>query len=217
MSKYRVQYQTIEFGNTDIHVRSLRDKQEFSDEFGIAEKLGISSSTWSLFGVIWESGQVLAHHMHNTNTDGKRILELGCGIGLASLLLNNRNEDITATDYHPEAQNFLNNNTQLNRDKDIPFVRTGWTDESSQLGLFDLIIGSDVLYDHDHAIQLAAFIAQHAKPACKVIIVDPGRKQTGKFSRAMEENGFTTSSEKPLSTDFLEKEYKGKIWSFVRV
>ena len=37
MSSPRVKYQTIEFDNTDIHVRSLRDNQEFSDDDGIAE------------------------------------------------------------------------------------------------------------------------------------------------------------------------------------
>ena len=33
---------------------------------------------------------------------GKRILEVGCGIGLASLVLNHRPGDITATDHHPQ-------------------------------------------------------------------------------------------------------------------
>ena len=37
----------------------------------------------------------------------KRILEVGCGIGLSSLILNRLNADITATDYHPEAEKFL--------------------------------------------------------------------------------------------------------------
>ncbi|MCD8541365.1 MAG: hypothetical protein LRY22_01600 [Aliarcobacter cryaerophilus] len=46
----------------------------------------------------------------------KRILEVGCGIGLSSLILNRLNADITATDYHPEAEKFLDINTELNKD-----------------------------------------------------------------------------------------------------
>ena len=99
MSNVRVRYRTIEFGDTDIHVRTLRDRQQFSDDEGHAEKLGISSATWPLFGVVWDSSQVLAHMMFEHDIDGKRILEVGCGIALTSLVLNHRHADITATDY----------------------------------------------------------------------------------------------------------------------
>lgn len=106
MSSPRVKYQTIEFDNTDIHVRSLRDNQEFSDDDGIAEALGISSASWPLFGVLWDSGLVLAHQINTREFAGKRILEVGCGLALASLLLNHRKADITVTDYHPEVGAF---------------------------------------------------------------------------------------------------------------
>ena len=58
MSPVRVRYQTIEFENLDVHVRSLRDNQQFSDPLGEAEALGISSAQWPLFGVVWPSGEV---------------------------------------------------------------------------------------------------------------------------------------------------------------
>ena len=35
----------------------------------------------------------------------------------------------TATDYHPEAEKFLDINTELNKDDEIPFVRTCWSNE----------------------------------------------------------------------------------------
>jgi len=39
----RIRYSMIEFKEFDIHVRTLRDKQQFFDPEGEAEKLGISS------------------------------------------------------------------------------------------------------------------------------------------------------------------------------
>ena len=56
----RVRYQTIEFQSVDIHIKTLRDSQEFSDPLGEANALGISSAQWSLFGVLWDSGKVVA-------------------------------------------------------------------------------------------------------------------------------------------------------------
>ena len=141
----RYRYQTIEFGDTDIHVKTLRDKQQFSDDENIAARLGLSSANWSLFGVVWPSGDALANVMFAYDVRGKRILEVGCGIGLASLVLNHRGADITATDRHPEVRPLLAINSTLNEDKEIPFVRTAWSDPRTELGEFDLIIGSDLL------------------------------------------------------------------------
>lgn len=216
MSSLRFRYQTLEFGNADIHVRSLRDNQQFSDDDDIALKLGISSATWPLFGVVWASGEVLAHHMLNYEVAGLRVLEVGCGIGLASLVLNHRLADITATDYHPEAGNFLLENVKLNSGKHIPFMRTGWADPDSGLGKFDLIIGSDLLYERSHVETLSGFIEQHANTQCTVILVDPGRGHHAPFSKKMVTLGYTHSQFKPTETVYLEKPFAGQILSYQR-
>ena len=96
--------------------------------------------------------------MLDYHIEGKRILEIGCGIALTSLVLNHRLADITATDYHPEAHPFLIANVALNNGKQIPFVRRGWEDDEDGLGTFDLIIGSDLLYESDHSQILSEFI-----------------------------------------------------------
>ena len=216
MPPLRVRYQTIEFEKTDIHVRTLRDNQQYSDDDRAAEKAGISSATWPFFGVIWDSSLVLAHFLYNFDVTGKRILEVGCGIGLASLLLNNRLADITATDYHPEAGSFLLENTKLNHGKVIPFIRTGWEDEDIDIGMFDLIIGSDLLYERNHAAILSRFINQHAKAACEVILVDPGRGNHAQFSRIMVKLGYSHSQRRPDSTDYLIQPFRGKILRYNR-
>ena len=216
MTDLRLSYQTVEFGIIDIHVCTLRNNQEFHDPTGIAETLGISSASWPIFGVIWPSSLVLAHFLVDYQTHSKRILEVGCGMALSSLLLNKQNADITATDYHPEAQKFLQRNTLLNEDKTIAFERADWNDKSDTLGHFDLIIGSDLLYEDNHIELLARFIEGHSKPKCEVIIVDPGRGRKNKLSYRMHEFGFTSSHQKPQHTDYLTQEFKGHILRFVR-
>ncbi|MBL1271644.1 MAG: histidine kinase [Oceanospirillales bacterium] len=215
-STLRLRYQTIEFGNVDIHVCTLRDNQQFDDPDDIALKLGISSATWPLFGIIWPSSLVLAHCIANHQTTGKRILEIGCGMALSSLLLNQRNDDITATDYHPEVGVFLERNTQLNHGKAIGYQRIDWADDTGDLGLFDIIIGSDLLYEDEHVNLLADFIHNHSNSTCEIILVDPGRGRKNKFSRRMETHGFSFSQEKPEHTDYLEKPFKGHILRFWR-
>ena len=216
MTKLRLSYQTVEFGEIDIHLCTLRSKQEFYDPEGIAEKLGICSASWPIFGVVWPSSLVLAHFISDYDTGTKRILEVGCGMALSSLLLNKQCADITATDYHPEAQKFLQRNALLNDDKVIAFEQVDWAGKKDSLGLFDMIIGSDLLYEDEHVSLLASFIEEHSKPACEVVIVDPGRGRKNKLSSLMMEFGFSSSQHKPVHVDYLEKEFKGHILKFER-
>lgn len=133
---------------------------------------------------------MLASMMIDHNVAGKRILEVGCGLGLASLVLNNRLADITATDHHPESEAYLRWNTLLNGGATIPFVRTGWEQKCESLGLFDLVIGSDILYQPDHPELLSTFIGRHTHDQSEVIIVDPSRGHFGRFSKHMIRQGF---------------------------
>jgi len=146
----------------------------------------------------------------------KRILEVGCGIALASLVINHRKGDITATDYHPEVENFLQKNVQLNNGDDIPFARLDWADGGSELGKFDLIIGSDLCYEGDHIEILSNFIDMHSADHCEVIIVEPGRKVFSKLSQKMIKLSYCHSKHKPESTSYLNQPFKGTIHKFVR-
>jgi len=215
MSKIRVKYQTIEFGDLDLHIRILRDNQQFHDPDNVAEKLGISSALWPLFGQIWPSGIILANLMSSYKISGKRILEVGCGIGLASLVLNNRMANITSTDYHPSVEGFLKFNTKLNEDREIPYIRTDWSDKDDKLGKFDLIIGSDLLYEPNHFKILSNFINHHSKKACEVIIIDPNRGYKNKFTKEMLSLGFdSVQTVAETSNNILD--YKGKVITYNR-
>ena len=216
MSPLRVRYQTIEIGDADIHVRTLRDRQQFCDKDGAAEKLGVSPASWPLFGVIWDSSQILARLMCDFEIKGKRILEVGCGIALASLVLNHRHADITATDYNPDVELFLDFNANLNGDKRIPFTRTGWGDDLTDLGEFDLIIGSDLLYEPDHVEMLSIFIDQHTKLDGEIILVDPGRGNLARFTKRMVDMGYKHQQSRPDNTDYLSKPFHGQVLNYHR-
>ena len=216
MTKPRLSYQTVEFGKIDIHLCTLRNRQEFHDPVGVAESLGISSAQWPIFGVVWPSSKVLAHYISDYNTGSKRIVEIGCGMALASLLLNKQHADITATDYHPEAGIFLARNALLNEDGPISYKQVAWGDTEDDLGLFDLIIGSDLLYEDQHVSLLASFIEGHSNEKCEVIVVDPGRGRKNKLRDRMIKLGYSSCEEKPIHTDYLNEEFKGYILKFAR-
>lgn len=147
--------------------------------------------------------------------ENKAILELGCGVALSSLVLNKREANITATDYHPESKVFLEENVKLNRAKNIDFHLCNWSDEETSLGKFDLIIGSDVLYERDHSELLSSFINKHSKENTEVVLVLPNRGYQGKFNLEMEKLNYTHERVKPESTDNQE-DFSGYIHTYTK-
>ena len=102
-------------GVADMVIRSLLDKQQFYDPLEAALRMGISSATWPLFGLLWPSGARLAERMARRPVRaGERVLEVGCGLALSSLVGHRRGADMTASDCHPLAGAFLAENVRLN-------------------------------------------------------------------------------------------------------
>jgi predicted nicotinamide N-methyase len=191
MPGYTVETTRFRIGADDYDIRALSDRRQFSDPEGTAERAGISSAAWPLFGVVWPAGLALAKEMSTFPVAGKHILEVGCGLGLCSLVLQRRGADITACDRHPLAEGFLRHNTDLNGLPPIPYRNAPWSGPNPALGRFDLILGSDLLYERDQPALLCAFIAHHANPVVQVLLADPGRGNCGPFSALMAAAGYT--------------------------
>lgn len=217
MPGYRIKYSTLSIGAEDFHLCALRDKQQFADAHGEAALAGISSATWPLFGQLWPSAQVLAATMQAFPVGGLRILELGCGLGLSSLVLQRLGADITASDYHPLAGEFLLRNATLNQLSPIHYARCDWALDYPELGLFNLIIGSDLLYERDHPALLAGFIGRHSQDRAQVLLVDPRRGQVGGFSRALATLGYVQDADLQDARDAAEAPFQGRILSYSRM
>lgn len=171
-------------------LRVLSDHQQYADPDGDAERAGISCAQWPLFGQLWPAGQALAEAMSGDAMAGKHILELGCGIGLASLVLQRRGADVLATDMHPLAETFLAYNAALNGLSAVRFRRLDWTRVRPVLGRFDLIIAGDVLYERGQAEALAGVIVEYAADVADVVVTDAGRGYASKLVAALAALGF---------------------------
>lgn len=216
MPGYTTRLLTLRFGGLDYRIRALSDLQQFADPHGQAERAGISSANWCLFGQVWPAGKVLAQAMSGFDIAGKRILELGCGLGLASLVLNRRKADITASDHHPLAEEFLTYNAALNGLPTPAYLDLAWTLPQPELGRFDLIIASDVLYERGHAEQLSLLLGKHARPEAEVLITDPGRGNSGAFTTSLRGQGYALDEVRTAFDDGDLPPYRGRLLSYRR-
>jgi len=213
---YEVETTGYQIGPASFRIRALRDRQQFSDPDGCAERIGISSACWPIFGVVWPAGLALAEEMTRFPVMGKHILEVGCGIGLPSLVLQQRGADITACDYHPLAEEFLRQNTDLNGLSPIPFFNAPWLNPVVELGRFDLIIGSDLLYERNHPALLAGFLADHARPTCQILLADPGRHRCSEISAKLTSQGYRRTETHLELVMSHTPSHRGRLLNFIR-
>jgi predicted nicotinamide N-methyase len=216
MPGYETRKLKVRVGANKYRIRALSDLQQFADPCGTSKRAGISSATWSLFGQIWPASRILAKAVAEIDIEGRRILELGCGLGLASLVLQQRGADITATDYHPLVEPFLDYNAELNDLPPIAYQNLPWEIAAPDLGRFDLIIGSDILYERNHAELLARLIKRHALPDAEVLITCPGRGYRGRFSRALEAQGYHLTQKRKRFDEDEVPPYRGRLLRYRR-
>lgn len=217
-------------GVDDLIIRSLLDQQQFFDPHGDAARMGISSALWPIFGLLWPSGTQLAARMgRRLITPGERVLEIGCGLALASLVAHRRGADVTASDCHPLTAYFLGANLGLNQLPPLPYRHAHWSSvllpigrdnlaaDAVITGRYDLIVGSDVLYERDTEAMLPTFINQHTSDSAEVWIVDPDRGNRANFSRQMANIGFRVHDERlDAPESLLRPAYKGRLLVYSR-
>lgn len=216
MPGYAVREIRQPIGGHEFRLRVLSDTQQFADRDGHSARIGLSSAQWSLFGQVWPSGRLLAQAMQRFDIAGKRILELGCGIGLASLVLQRRGADVIASDAHPLAESFLAYNAALNALPAIHYRHMRWDTPLQALGLFEVIIASDVLYERNHAELLGAVVERHASAQAEVLVTDPGGGNSASFSRLLAAQGFDVDTTACPMDDADPPPHRGRLLHYRR-
>lgn len=134
--------------------------------------------------------------------DGLRVLDLGCGMGLAGTVAALLRADVMFADMEPDCLLFARlNGLRYDPAGDRVTARlTNWqTDDLGQT--FDRILGSDVLYDRTQWPYLHAFFRRHLAVGGKILLGEPGRQSGDDFLPWIEEKGWTlTRQEQPVPT-----------------
>ena len=124
---------------------------------------------------IWPSSHALAERVARLDGAGKRAIELGCGLGLVVSAAARAGFEVLATDYYDDALEFARVNAWRNAGAVIATRHVDWRRFPGNLGTFDLVLASDVLYERAYAPLLADAFSDTLAKGGVVLLADPGR------------------------------------------
>ena len=156
----------VELGGSAIRIEHPPSADELIDESAFEHEEFLP-----YWAELWPSSIALAREVSGLRLEGLRVVELGCGLGLPSLVAARGGADVLATDWSPEALAFAVRNAALNG-VELRTARLAWAAPELPEGSFDLVLAADVLYERRNVAELLALLPRLAG---EVLLVDPGR------------------------------------------
>lgn len=150
------------------------------------------------YGVaLWPAAIALAHDLASREGDlrGRTVLELGAGTGLPGIVAATLGARVVQTDRDDLAMSACKRNCERNGVEKIEHRLSDWAswDDAS---LYDLIIGSDILYGEQLHPHLRRIFETSLAPGGRVLLSDPFREVSLRLLEAMEADGWAVTFSK---------------------
>ena len=122
---------------------------------------------------LWPSAVALAREVARLDVDGLRVLELGCGLGLPSIVAALGGAHVLATDWSPDAVEVAARNAERNG-AELETALAAWGTASALVDAapWDLVVGADLLYERRNVEQLLDLLPRLGDD---VLLSEPGR------------------------------------------
>ena len=196
---------TVTVGDVELTVETPPDLDALLDRASAKDPQAVDAIPY--YAILWPAARGLAEHLWRHRAElqgGTRVIELGCGLGLPSVLAAKLGAAVTATDFHPETGEWLLHNAALNGVA-LEYRRLDWNaflDErpatcdsrspvsSLQPKVFSLVVGSDLVYERRHIPALVCAIDALCAAGGHAVVADPGRDNLALFVSTMEKSGW---------------------------
>jgi predicted nicotinamide N-methyase len=150
---------------------------------------------------LWPSGVALAAKIacDPAIVQGRRVLELGCGLGVTATAAMRAGADLLVTDYSPEALALCSLNALEQAGAEPKTLRVNWRDPNPRLNAagvgFPVVLAADVLYESRDVDPLLALVERIVAPDGELWLAEPGRRPAARFLESIGASGWIKSRE----------------------
>ena len=139
---------------------------------------------------LWIGARALARVLaESDDLTGRRVLDLGCGLGLPGLVAAARGASVVFADHAPPALEFVRASAARNGFCGTRCVTMDFTRDALDEA-FDLILGAEVVYDPGSYAALCHFLDRHLAAGGTIRLTDAFRSDAERFFAALRARGF---------------------------
>jgi predicted nicotinamide N-methyase len=129
-----------------------------------------------LWAKMWEASALLAGQLAERQPrPGETLLEIGAGIGMVGIVAAAFGHQVTLTEYNPDALNFARANAEANGCPQVKVEYLDWL-KPVPLARFDLIVGSEVIYQVEMVPALLSLFQRYLAPGGTILIAEQVRE-----------------------------------------
>ncbi|MDQ6768425.1 MAG: methyltransferase domain-containing protein [Gemmatimonadota bacterium] len=205
---------SVEDATVDAHTFSIL-RPANSDDL-IREEDFVRDERLPYWADVWPSSLILAGKLLELEGNGKTALELGCGVGLSTLAATTAGYDVLSTDYYQDALDVTRANVFRNLGTLARTRLVDWRHLPDDLGSFDLVFASDVLYEKEYAELLPVILDRLLVPTGIALFADPGRVAAPVFVEACAQHGLAIRTKETRPFEVGEIKQKIDLYSIKR-
>lgn len=188
----------------DVLINEIDNPETYFDQFiednGTAKNIDDQIPYWIQ---IWPSSIALCRYLEEEMKikSGDKVLELGCGLGIAGIVAGFYTHHVTLSDYMEEAIAMATGNWNLNHTQPPVVLNIDWRNPPKGLK-YDTILAADVLYERRHIEDLFRCIDALLQDdgQGRLLLSDPNRAQATFFLALCKEHGYEIASKSYIET-----------------
>jgi len=159
----------LSFAGEEVRFLAIADLDPFVDA---EQLLGVGEVPEPPYWMhLWPGASSLSRRLAVQCEAGQRVLELGCGLGVPSLVAALRGAAVVATDWQRDPLQLLRRSARLNQ-VELGLVQMDWRRLCVRGAAFDLVAGADVAYDAGEEEGLVTALAAAVRRGGRVMLAD---------------------------------------------
>jgi len=186
----------VSLGGHTFRILTVRDPDALLESitpeaFAVDERL-------PYWAELWTSSFALARVcLEEESLEGRTVLELGCGVGLAGIAAARAGATVMLTDYEKDALTFARWNTDTNLSPGqrlrVTLRHCDWRTPGSP-GVFDVLLGADIVYERGVFSPLLHVFRQTLAPGGYALLAEPDRAPGRDFFAFAAQEGFVVDT-----------------------
>ncbi len=189
---YPVRQTTVEAGDLNVRLYVVRRLEDYVDAEALLRDADAPEPPY--WAHVWPGSRALAALMACRDCGGRRVADIGCGLGLAGIVAAMRGATVALLDTAHAGLQFAAANAALNHCR-AAAVETD-VRRPGLRGRFNYCLAADVTYDPALQAGVAAFIAAYLAPGGSAWCAESVRTFDRGFRDACEQHGLhVTESE----------------------